>query len=160
MGFKDNAVAQHTFGQMPTLLAPARPVKGAHTRSHPDARQGPLKASTACKRSSVRYGKRECWAFTACGKPPREEMYIQCSSGLTTVSKKGSIKWRSRMRYNHAVDAAQTFSVRAHGSAFGSARRNTFDKRALGQRRAPRPDQPSGWSRSSRGAMGWCPSGT
>ena len=35
----------------------------------------------------------------------------------------------------HAVDPAQTFSVMAHRSAFGSAGRNTFDKRSLGQKK-------------------------
>ena len=62
-------------------------------------------------------------------------MYIQCSSGLTTVSKKAPSNDVKNAVAIHAVNTAQTFSVLAHGSAFGSAGRNTFDKRALGQKK-------------------------
>ena len=69
-------------------------------------------------------------------KPPREEMYIQCffradhgqQERLHQMSVENAVAI-------HAVDTAQTFSVLAHGSAFGSAGRNTFDKRALGQKK-------------------------
>ena len=37
---------------------------------HSDPVQGPLKASTACNRSSVRYGNRQCWAFTRPAESP------------------------------------------------------------------------------------------